>query len=64
MTATHQLTQTAAPKNRARRLTIHVAGLGLFVVMRGSLELFCGTFEQCYDYVNEALQGPRAALTC
>jgi hypothetical protein len=47
-----------------RGLTIHVAGPRLFVVTRGSRELLRGTFEQCYDYVNAANEGPRQGLTC
>jgi hypothetical protein len=60
MTPTDQLTRTHAPTDRVRGLTIHVAGRGVFVVMRGSRELLRGTFEQCYNYVNAARHG----LTC
>jgi hypothetical protein len=60
MTTTHQLIRTDAPSDRAHGLTIHVAGRGLFVVMRGSHELRRGTFEQCYDYVSAV----RQALAC
>jgi hypothetical protein len=64
MTTTHQLTRTDALSHDAHRLRIHVAGRGLFVVMRGSREVLRGTFEQCYDYVSVALNGPRQGLTC
>jgi hypothetical protein len=64
MTPTHQLTRTDAPRDHGRGLTIHVAGRGVFVVMRGSREVLRGTFEQCYDYVSAALEGPRQGLTC
>jgi hypothetical protein len=60
MTTTRQLTRTDAPSDSARGLKIHVAGGGLFVVTRGVREVFWGTFEQCYDYVNAA----RLGLTC
>jgi hypothetical protein len=64
MTTTHQLTRTDARRERLSGLTIHVAGPGVFVVIRGSRELHRGTFEQCYDYVSAALEGPRKGLTC
>jgi hypothetical protein len=60
MTTADQLTRTGASTNEARDLTIHVAGRGLFLVMRGGHELLRGTFQQCYDYINAAQQG----LTC
>jgi len=61
MTITRQLAQINTPRQEdARAMTIRVAGRGVFVVLRGNRELFRGTFEQCYDYVNAARQG----LTC
>jgi hypothetical protein len=57
MTTTQHLARTDAASDHARRLHIHVAGHGLFVVMRGNHEVFSGTFAQCYDYVNAARQG-------
>jgi hypothetical protein len=64
MTTTQQVTRRDARSDHARGLHIHVAGRGLFVVMRGRHEVFSGTFAQCYDYVNGALPGPREGLTC
>jgi hypothetical protein len=64
MTTIDHLTQSDAASARPHDLRIRVVGAGLFVVMRGSRELLRGTFEQCYDYVNAALQGPREGLTC
>jgi hypothetical protein len=64
MTTTQQGTRRDAPSDDAPGLHIHVAGRGVFVVMRGAREVFSGTFAQCYDYVNLALQGPREGLMC
>jgi hypothetical protein len=64
MTTTQQITRRDAPNEHARGLHIHVAGRGLFIVMQGPREVFSGTFAQCYDYVNRALQGPRLGLMC
>jgi hypothetical protein len=57
MTTTNQPTGTRAPSDKARGMTIHVGGRGLFLVMRGRHELLRGTFEQCYDYINSVHQG-------
>jgi hypothetical protein len=46
-----------------REFTIHVTGRGLYVVARGQ-ELLRGTFEQSYNYVNAAHQGPHQGLAC
>jgi hypothetical protein len=57
MAVTRQLSRPDPPGDRTRSLKIHVAGRGVFVVTQGSREVFRGTFEQCYDYVNAARQG-------
>jgi hypothetical protein len=58
MTSTQQIALIDATDDRTRGMTIHVAGAGLFVVIRDSSEIFRGTFEQCYDYVSSGGRGP------
>jgi hypothetical protein len=60
MTSTQQIAPIDTTDDRTRGMTIHVAGAGLFVVIHDSSEIFRGTFEQCYDYVNSGGRG----LTC
>ena len=61
MTATQQTASSHATGQRTRGMTIHVAGSGLFVVMNGRLEMFRGTFEQCYGYVSSVYRGSGGA---
>jgi hypothetical protein len=60
MTSTQQIAPIDATDDRTRDMTIHVAGRGLFLVMRNNREIFRGTFEQCYDCVSSGGRG----LTC
>jgi hypothetical protein len=64
MTTPHKLTRTHAAGARTPGRTIHVAGGGLFMVTQGRREVLRGTFEQCYDYVHAALEGPREGQMC